>query len=95
MPVTPEVVSQVAALAKLDMTDADLPAVTERFSRVLDMVASLHSIPTDGVMPMSNPHDMIQRLRDDVVTENDQRQSLLAVAPQSEAGYFLVPKVID
>ena len=44
---------------------------------------------------MSNPHDMKQRLRADIVTESDQREALQAVAPSVEDGYFLVPRVMD
>jgi len=47
------------------------------------------------VAPMSNPHDMVQRLRPDVVTGSDERGALMACAPARDQGYFLVPKVID
>jgi len=95
MSVTPTDVAQVAQLARLKIQDTALEDVTERFGRILDLVNELHNVDTHNVEPMSNPHDMVQRLRDDIVTETDQRETLLAVAPQSEAGYFLVPKVID
>jgi aspartyl-tRNA(Asn)/glutamyl-tRNA(Gln) amidotransferase subunit C len=74
---------------------SDLPEVTERFARVLDLVDELNTIDTQDVVPMSNPHDMEQRLRPDAVTRSNEREALMASAPLQEQGYFLVPKVID
>lgn len=88
-------VAQVAQLARLKINDSDLGEVTDRFSKILDLVDELQQVNTDGVEPMSNPHDMTQRLRADVVTEENQREALQSVAPEVEEGYFLVPKVID
>ena len=88
-------VVQVAALARLKIDDHDLEDVTQRFSRILDLVAELQQVNTDGVEPMSNPHDQIQRLRADVVSEEDQREQLQEPAPAVAEGYFLVPRVID
>ena len=95
MSVTPADVAQVAQLARLDIPDTALDSVAERFSRILDMVDELKTVDTEGVEPMSNPHDMTQRLRPDTVTEVNQRDVLQAVAPSVEDGYFLVPRVID
>ncbi len=95
MSVTPQDVEKVALLARLAISGPDLPEVTERFSRVLDLVDELNTIDTESVTPMSNPHDMEQRLRPDIVTRADNREALMASAPAQEHGYFLVPKVID
>lgn len=95
MSVTPADVAQVAQLARLKIQDQALEDVTERFGRILDLVDELHSVDTRDVEPMSNPHDMIQRLRPDTVTEGNQREQLQSVSPAVEEGYFLVPKVID
>jgi aspartyl-tRNA(Asn)/glutamyl-tRNA(Gln) amidotransferase subunit C len=61
----------------------------------LDLVDELNTIDTQDVVPMSNPHDMEQRLRPDAVTRSNEREALMASAPLQEQGYFLVPKVID
>ena len=95
MPVVPEEVCKVALLARLSIEVTSLEEVTERFSRVLDLVDDLASINTQDVVPMSNPHDMEQRLRPDIVTRDDNRKALMASAPAQEQGYFLVPRVID
>lgn len=95
MPVTEADVQQVAQLAQLEIDNTALADVTERFTRILAMVDDLNSVDTEGVVPMSNPHDATQRLRPDVVTTDNQRDALLANAPETEDGYFLVPRVID
>ena len=95
MSISQEDVEKVALLARLSIAQSDLPEVTERFGRVLQLVNELNTIDTEGVAPMSNPHDMVQRLRPDVVTGNDEREALMACAPAQDQGYFLVPKVID
>ncbi|MDG1932558.1 MAG: Asp-tRNA(Asn)/Glu-tRNA(Gln) amidotransferase subunit GatC [Luminiphilus sp.] len=95
MSVSPQDVEKVALLARLTISESDLPEVTERFARVLDLVDELNTIDTQDVVPMSNPHDMEQRLRSDAVTRSNEREALMASAPVQEQGYFLVPKVID
>ena len=95
MPVNETDVQQVALLARLQIDDASLSDVTDRFGRILNMVDDLNTVNTDGVVPMSNPHDAVQRLRADEVTEHLGRDALLANAPQAEDGYFQVPRVID
>ena len=95
MSVSPQDVEKVALLARLTISESDLPEVTERFARVLDLVDELNTIDTQDVVPMSNPHDMEQRLRPDAVTRSNEREALMASAPSQEQGYFLVPKVID
>lgn len=95
MPVTEADVQQVAQLAQLQIDETALADVTERFTRILAMVDDLNAVDTDGVAPMSNPHDALQRLRPDEVATGNQREALLANAPATEDGYFLVPRVID
>ena len=95
MSVSPQDVEKVALLARLTISESDLPEVTERFARVLGLVDELNTIDTQDIVPMSNPHDMEQRLRPDAVTRSNEREALMASAPVQEQGYFLVPKVID
>jgi aspartyl-tRNA(Asn)/glutamyl-tRNA(Gln) amidotransferase subunit C len=95
MSVSPQDVEKVALLARLTISETDLAEVTDRFGRVLQLVDELNTIDTNGVTPMSNPHDMEQRLRPDAVTRTNNRSELMASAPAQEQGYFLVPKVID
>ena len=91
----PADVLSMAQLARLRINEDALDDVSERFGRTLQLVAELEKIDTEGVTPMSNPHDMNQRLRPDSVTESNQREALQQNAPAVADGFFLVPKVID
>ncbi len=95
MSVSPADIEKVAKLARLRVDADDLPELTTRLSNILAMVDKLQAVDTAGVEPMSNPFDATQRLRPDAVTERDQRDALLAIAPKTEQGLFLVPKVIE
>ncbi|SBS37035.1 Glutamyl-tRNA(Gln) amidotransferase subunit C [Marinomonas spartinae] len=88
-------VLKIAHLARLALNGEDAVQYQHSLSSVLSLVEQMQSVNTDGVEPLSNPLEMTQRLREDVVTESNRREEFLANAPQTEAGLFLVPKVID
>ncbi|MDD5393098.1 MAG: Asp-tRNA(Asn)/Glu-tRNA(Gln) amidotransferase subunit GatC [Thiothrix sp.] len=88
-------VRKVAHLARLAMTEDSVEAYTRNLSNILDLVAQMEAVDTDGVVPMAHPLDMTQRLREDVVTETNHREAYQAVAPETEDGLYLVPKVIE
>ncbi|MEO9654776.1 Asp-tRNA(Asn)/Glu-tRNA(Gln) amidotransferase subunit GatC [Marinomonas sp.] len=88
-------VQKIAHLARLALSEDDAEQYQQSLSSVLSLVEQMQSVDTDGVEPLSNPLESTQRLRDDVVTEENRRDDFLANAPLSEAGLFLVPKVID
>jgi len=62
---------------------------------VLSLVEQLQAIDTTGVEPMAHPGNAELRLREDKVSESNQRESLQSPAPETEQGYFLVPRVIE
>lgn len=88
-------IDKIAKLAKLKLNDELRQDVTEKLGNVIDLIDQLQLIDVDGIAPMSNPLDQKQRLRDDVVTETDQREKLQAIAPSTAEGHYLVPQVID
>ncbi|MGO3406157.1 Asp-tRNA(Asn)/Glu-tRNA(Gln) amidotransferase subunit GatC [Marinomonas sp.] len=88
-------VQKIAHLARLALTEEDAMQYQHSLSSVLSLVEQMQSVDTDGVAPLSNPLEMTQRLREDEVTEVNQRDAFLANAPQTEAGLFLVPQVIE
>ena len=90
-----EDIGKIARLACLQIDAADSSNYANELSQVLDLVEQLKQIDTDDVLPMAHPTDAIQRLRDDVVTEENQREKFQAIAPQTEEGLYLVPKVIE
>jgi aspartyl-tRNA(Asn)/glutamyl-tRNA(Gln) amidotransferase subunit C len=88
-------VEKIAHLARLNITEENIMAATERLSNVLAMVDQLQAIDTTGIAPLAHPLDTVQRLRADVVTETNQRELLLKNAPAAQDGLFLVPRVIE
>lgn len=95
MSLTPDDVQKIAHLARLAVTDDEKSAVATDLTNILDLVEQMGKIDTQGVVPMSHPLHMTQRLRTDAVTETDQREKFQAIAPAVENGLYLVPKVIE
>lgn len=91
----PAEIHKLADLAKIEIDDTHIAEVTARISDVLALVDQLQAVDTRDVTPMAHPLDAVQRLRPDQVTETDCREAYQAIAPESEAGLYLVPKVID
>ena len=95
MSLQPEDVAKIAHLARLALRDEDVPKYAGDLSNILDLVEQMNAVDTGGVEPMAHPLDAVQRLRPDAVTEEDQREKFQSIAPQTEAGLYLVPKVIE
>jgi aspartyl-tRNA(Asn)/glutamyl-tRNA(Gln) amidotransferase subunit C len=88
-------VAKIAHLARLALHENDASELGRDLSNILDLVAQMDAVDTEGVEPMAHPLEMAQRLRPDDVTESDQRERYLGNAPAVENGLFLVPKVIE
>lgn len=88
-------VKKIAYLARLKIEEADIPGYVSSLSDILDLVAQMNAVDTAGMTPMSHPLDAVQRLREDVVTEGNQRERFQAIAPKTEDGLYLVPQVIE
>lgn len=88
-------VERIAYLARLAIDEQDIPQYTENLSNILKLVDEMQAIDTTGVEPLAHPLDGEQRLRADEITELNQRDQLQKVAPATEEGLFLVPKVIE
>jgi len=90
-----DAVKKIAYLARLKIDEADVPGYVNNLSNIIDLVEQMNAVNTDGVVPMSHPLDAVQRLREDVVTEINQREVFQAIAPKTEDGLYLVPQVIE
>lgn len=90
-----DTVNKIASLAKLNIADIEIDQYQEDLSNILDLVAEMQECNTDNVEVMTHPMDATMLLRDDVVTESNNRDSLQAVAPATDSGLYLVPKVLD
>lgn len=90
-----EQVETIAHLARLSVDAEAVPEYARDLSAILDFVEAMNRVDTTGVEPLAHPLEMPQRLREDTVTEGNQRDRFQAVAPQVEAGLYLVPRVIE
>ena len=95
MPVSTEQVRHIAKLARIAMSDEELERLVPELNNILGWVEQLGEVDTDGVEPLATVIDQKLRLRDDVVTEGDIRDEVLANAPEAQHGFFAVPKVIE
>lgn len=88
-------IEKLAKLARIAIDDNTVDDVTRRLGSVLELVDQLQAVDTQGVEPMAHPLNAVQRLRADVVTEPNCREEFQAIAPETESGLYLVPKVIE
>jgi len=99
MALTPEDVSRIAHLARLELQPAEQSAMLVQLNGFFSIVEQMGAVDTRGVEPLYTPLSAVSevalRLRDDVVTETNQRESNQRSAPLVEDGLFLVPKVIE
>ena len=88
-------VGPLARLARVALSEVEIDATRNKLNGIFDLIEQMQAVDTTGVEPMSHPQELATRLRDDVVTENDHRGAFQQIAPQTEAGLYLVPKVIE
>ncbi|MEN3110657.1 Asp-tRNA(Asn)/Glu-tRNA(Gln) amidotransferase subunit GatC [Uliginosibacterium paludis] len=95
MSLTLEQVDRIARLARIELTPETREATRGKLDGIFGLIEQMQAVDTTGVAPMSHPQDVVQRLRPDAVTETDRRDAFQAVAPEAEAGLYLVPRVIE
>lgn len=93
-------VTRIAHLAQLDMGEAGAATALQQLNGIFALAEQMQAIDTDGVEPLSHPlaahmHSIALRLREDAATESNHREAYQAVAPKTQDGLYLVPKVID
>ena len=88
-------VKKAAALARIEVTYQEVENALDPLKQVFTLIKEMQNLDTEGVEPMAHAQDISTRLREDIVTEIDQREALQANAPAVENGLFIVPKVID
>jgi aspartyl-tRNA(Asn)/glutamyl-tRNA(Gln) amidotransferase subunit C len=93
--VSSDQVRHIAKLARIGMSDAEIADLVPELNNILGWIEQLAEVDTEGVEPLTAVIDQKLRLRDDVVTEGDIRDEILANAPEAQHGFFAVPKVIE
>jgi len=95
MSVSAEDVRKIASLARIAVTEDQVASMVPELNNILGWIEQLGEVDTDGVEPLAAVIPNALRLRDDIVTDGDIRDQVLANAPQAEHGFFAVPKVIE
>lgn len=95
MSLTPEQIKKIGHLARLNLTAEDIELYTPQLSNILNFIAHMDEVDTSQVEPLAHPLDLSQRLRPDQISEPNLRDKYQRIAPQVEAGLYLVPKVIE
>jgi aspartyl-tRNA(Asn)/glutamyl-tRNA(Gln) amidotransferase subunit C len=90
-----EDIEKLGELARLRIEPSEVDDLMEKLTRILAFVDQLQAADTGSVPPMAHPLDQTQRLRPDVVTEEDRHELYQRNAPRVERGLYLVPKVLD
>ena len=95
MSMTPEGLAKVAMLARLNISEHDLDSYTQKINDVLMLIDQMNQVDTQSIEPLAHPLELHQRLREDAVTETNERDAFQALAPEAYAGLYLVPQVIE
>ena len=95
MSIDKDTVKKIASLSRIAITDAEADAFVPELNQILGWVEQLGEVDCSKVEPMTAVIPNKLRLRDDVVTDGEIRDKILANAPVAEHGFFAVPKVIE
>ena len=95
MTLTVNDVKRIADLAYIEIDKDEAEATVTQLSGIFNLIEAMQAVDTSSVEPMSHAKSVVQRLREDEVTETDQRELCQSIAPQVEAGLYLVPQVIE
>ncbi|WP_153146903.1 Asp-tRNA(Asn)/Glu-tRNA(Gln) amidotransferase subunit GatC [Dechloromonas sp. H13] len=90
-----EQVQRIAHLARIEISETEATTTQGHLNGIFQLIEQMQAVDTRGIEPMAHAQDVAQRLRADAVTEGDRRAAFQAVAPETEAGLYLVPKVIE
>ncbi|MBF0281149.1 MAG: Asp-tRNA(Asn)/Glu-tRNA(Gln) amidotransferase subunit GatC [Zetaproteobacteria bacterium] len=88
-------VRKIAQLSRIRLTNHEAQELGPQLNSILGYIEQLQEVNTDGVAAMAHPHDSAMPLRSDIVTNSNRRDALQAIAPQTESGLYVVPKVIE
>ncbi len=95
MSISPEEVLKIANLARLQIKQDEVEQYATDLSNIINLVEQMNAVDTTDILPMAHPLDATQRLREDKVTEGNQRDKFQTIAPSADKGLYLVPKVIE
>jgi len=95
MAIDADTVRKAARLARIRVEEAALQPLAQELSGIMAWIEQLNEVDTDGVEPMTSCVAIKLPLREDVVTDGNKREAILANAPKADKGFFVVPKVVE
>ncbi|AML50034.1 MULTISPECIES: Asp-tRNA(Asn)/Glu-tRNA(Gln) amidotransferase subunit GatC [Falsihalocynthiibacter] len=95
MSIDKDTAARVAKLARIRVADEALPALAEEFNTILGFIEQLNEVDVEGIEPMTSVTPQRLKRRKDIVTDGDIQEQVLANAPDSREGFFVVPKVVE
>ncbi|MBS1196261.1 MAG: aspartyl/glutamyl-tRNA(Asn/Gln) amidotransferase subunit [Proteobacteria bacterium] len=95
MSLTQAQIHRIALLSRIAVSDEEATATRSHLDGIFSLIEEMQAVDTKGVEPMAHAQDVCQRLRQDAVSESDQRDLFQNIAPEVENGLYLVPKVIE
>lgn len=95
MPLSIEDIKKIAHLARIEVSESEAQTTLTKLTGIMGLIEQMQAVDTTGTTPMSHSQDVVQRLRDDVVTKTNQREDFQKNAPVVADGLYLVPKVIE
>tara|TARA_B110000495_G_C22658403_1_gene389888 strand:- start:324 stop:611 length:288 start_codon:yes stop_codon:yes gene_type:complete len=95
MSISADDIAYIAHLARLQLSEAEKEEAALNFKNILGLIDQMQSADTDQLEPLSHAIENSQPLREDLITEKNQRDDLQKIAPKCKQGLYLVPKVIE
>lgn len=95
MSISEKDIEKVADLARIGVTEEQTAQLKGDLNNILNLVEKMDSVNVDSVQPLAHPFDAVQPLREDKITETDQRELFQSIAPKVHSGLYIVPKVLD
>lgn len=95
MSLDPATVRRIARLARIRLDEAEVPQLAQELNGILGWIEQLNEVDVAGVAPLTGGAQMALKMRDDIVTDGDMREAVLANAPERAGDYFAVPKVVE
>jgi len=95
MSITHDEIKKIAHLARIKISEEEADATIKKLSGILNLIEDMKKVDTTNITPMSHGQSVTQRLREDIVTEINQREKLQKIAPEVSGGLYIVPQVIE
>ncbi len=95
MALNTEDIKRIAYLARIQINDDEAAQTLKKLTGIMGLIEQMQAVDTTDIIPMSHSQDVVQRLREDVVTKINQRDAFQALAPATQDGLYLVPRVVE